>query len=530
MSTATAPVSANLSANPVAITPAVNPWPIALAVMLPTFLEVLDTTIANVSLSHIAGNLSVSNDESTWVLTSYLVANAIIIPCSGWLGQRFGRKRFLLACVAVFTFASMMCGLATSLPMLLLMRVVQGAGGGAFQPIAQAIMMESFPAQKRGMAMGVFGLGVVIAPVLGPVIGGWITDNYNWRWIFLFKVPLGVLAVFLIQRFVHDPPWFREHKPGRLDMFGMAFLSLWLGCQEVLLDKGQEDDWFAASGIRLLGALAVVGLIAFVLRERAARHPFIDLSVLRNRQFTLGAGLMFFAGLSLYGMTALVPMFLQSLLGYTALQSGLTMIPRGLAAVVAMPIVGRLVNVIPGAYLAATGFAVYGISTWWLTGISANLGPAALLWPLVLSGVSIAFMFVPLNTIALGNIPREQMGSASGIINLMRNVGGSVGITVVTTLVARGAQTHQAMLVKHVSAYDPAMLGRLHAMSAHFAAQGDSVAGRMALAKLYHAVVAQADMLAYLDLFAVLTLGCVGCVALTFCMRKTVAAGPVSAH
>ncbi|HZI31378.1 MAG TPA: DHA2 family efflux MFS transporter permease subunit, partial [Candidatus Binatia bacterium] len=276
--------------------PKVNPWLIALTVMLPTFMEVLDTTIANVALTHIAGSLSVSADESTWVLTSYLIANAIVIPCSAWLGQRFGRKNFLMFCVAVFTVASFLCGLATSLPMLLAFRIIQGAGGGAFQPIAQSIMLESFPKEKHGVAMGVYGIGVVIAPIIGPVLGGWITDNYSWRWIFFSKLPAGFLAIWLIQKFIHDPHWIRNAKPARLDVIGLSFMSLWLGCQEVLLDKGQEDDWFGSHFIVLMAALAVIGLIIFIARELTVEKPFVDLRVLKNYNFSLGSVLMFFAG------------------------------------------------------------------------------------------------------------------------------------------------------------------------------------------------------------------------------------------
>src|ERR1700757_1819301 len=298
----------------------VNPWLIALSVMLATFMEVLDTSIANVALSHIAGSLSVSTDESTWVLTTYLISNAIVIPSTAWFGQRFGRKRFLMTCVAIFTISSFLCGLATSLPMLLLMRIIQGAGGGALQPIAQSILLESFPKEKQGQAMGVYGLGVVTAPILGPVLGGWITDNYSWRWIFLINVPVGLLALMLMQRFIHDPHWIRNSRPARLDVIGFGFMSLWLGCQEVLLDKGQEDDWFGSRFIILMAVLAVVGLVVFIARELATEKPFVDLRVLKNYNFSLGLVLMSFAGVTLYGLTAIIPLFLQSLLGYTALQ------------------------------------------------------------------------------------------------------------------------------------------------------------------------------------------------------------------
>ncbi len=512
--------------------PKVNPWLVALTVMLPTFMEVLDTTIANVSLTHIAGSLSVSADEATWVLTSYLISNAIVIPSSAWLGQRFGRKNFLLFCITVFTVASFLCGLATSLPMLLALRVIQGAGGGAFQPIAQSILLESFPKEKHGVAMGVYGIGVVTAPILGPVLGGWITDNYSWRWIFFIKLPAGLLALWLIQRFIYDPPWIRNARPARLDVIGFSFMSLWLGCQEVLLDKGQEDDWFGSRFILLMAVLAVIGLGVFLRRELSAEKPFVDLRVLKNYNFSLGSALMFFAGVTLYSLTAIIPLFLQTLMGYTALTSGLAMIPRGLGALVAMPLAGRLVGKIQGRYLVAGGFLSFGLGTWALAQLSLNLTPWILFWPLFFSGVSIAFMFVPLNTLALGALKPEQIGNASGIFNLMRNVGGSVGISLVTTLVARLAQTHQARLVADLTPYDAGYQSSLHSLATALAARGDAVvtARQQAAGSLYHTLLTQANLLAYLDTFHWFTLLCFACLVGALLLKKVKVHGPVAAH
>ena len=512
--------------------PKVNPWLIALTVMLPTFMEVLDTTIANVALTHIAGSLSVSADQSTWVLTSYLISNAIVIPCSAWLGQRFGRKNFLLFCVTVFTVASFACGLATSLPMLLLFRVIQGAGGGAFQPIAQSIMLESFPKEKHGMAMGVYGIGVVTAPILGPVLGGWITDNYSWRWIFFSKLPAGFLAMWLIQKFIHDPHWIRNAKPARLDVIGLSFMSLWLGCQEVLLDKGQEDDWFGSHFIVLMGALAVVGLIIFIARELTIGKPFVDLRVLKNYNFSLGSVLMFFAGVTLYSLTAVIPLFLQTLMGYTALESGLAMIPRGLGALIAMPLAGRLVGKVEGRYLVAGGFLSFGAASYALAQMSLNLTPWILFWPLFFSGVSIAFMFVPLNTLALGALKPEQIGNASGIFNLMRNVGGSVGISMVTTLTARLAQFHQTNLVANLTPYDTTYQSSLQSTTVALAARGDGLftAHQQAIGSMYHTLLTQANLLAYLDNFRLFALLCLACLVAALLFKHVQVHGPISAH
>ena len=511
--------------------PAINPWLIAMSVMLATFMEVLDTSIANVALEHIAGSLSVSTDQSTWVLTTYLISNAIVIPTTAWFGQRFGRKRFLMTCVGIFTLASFLCGMATSLPMLLLMRVIQGAGGGALQPIAQAIMLESFPKEKQGQAMGIYGLGVVVAPILGPVLGGWITDNYSWRWIFFINVPVGILALTLMQRFIHDPHWIRNARPARLDVIGLSFMSLWLGCQEVLLDKGQEDDWFGSRFIVVMAVLAVIGLVAFIWRVANANKPFVDLRVLKNYNFTLGVVLMFFAGITLYSLTALLPLFLQTLLGYTALQSGYSMIPRGLGALIAMPLVGRLVPKIQGRYLIAFGFLSYGAGAFALAHLSLNLTPWVLFWPLFFSGVAIAFMFVPLNTLALGSLKPEQIGNASGIFNLMRNVGGSVGISMVTTFVARFAQAHQSTLAAHLTPYDTAYQSELHTMASTFANQSTvAIAQQQAVGSIYHTLLSQANLLAYLDNFRWFGLLCLACIAGALLLKKTKLHAPIAAH
>ncbi len=511
--------------------PRVSPWPIALSVMLAAFMEVLDTAIANVSLSHIAGSLSVSTDEATWVLTTYLISNAIVIPTTAWFGQRFGRKRFLMTCLAIFTVASFLCGAATSLSMLLAMRIIQGAGGGALQPVAQSVLLEAFPKEKHGQAMGLYGLGVVIAPIIGPVLGGWITDNFTWRWIFLINVPVGIVALWLMRRFLHDPPWIRNARPARLDVIGFSFMALWLGCQEVLFDKGQEADWFGSHFIVWMAVLAAVGLVAFVTRMRAAKRPFVDLGVLRNYNFSLGLALMFSAGLILYGLTATIPLLLESLLGYTALQSGYAMIPRGLGALIAMPLAGRLVSKVPGRYLVAGGFLVFGASSLAMARLSLALSSADLFWPLFFSGVSIGFIFVPLNTIALGGLEPEKIGNASGIFNLMRNVGGSVGISLVTTFLARSAQAHQTVLVGHLTPYDPAYHSTLQTLAANFAAQSGPVAARQqALASLYHAVVTQANLLAYLDNFRWFAVVGVVCIAAALLFKNVKVSGPIASH
>lgn len=324
--------------------PPVNPWLIAMSVILPTFMEVLDVSIANVALDHIAGSLSASYDQATWVLTTYLIANAIVLPTTGWLSRRFGRKRVLEVCLFTFTAASFLCGISTSLPMLLLMRVLQGLGGGALQPISMSILMESFPQEKQGQALGLYGFGVVFAPIIGPILGGWLTDSYTWRLVFYINLPVGLLAQFLIRRNVDDPPWIKQARTANFDVLGFFLMAMWLGCQEMFLDKGQEDDWFGSAFICWTICISLVSLVAFVWRELKAESPVVDLRILRNRNFSVGAILMTAVGAYLFGMIAILPLFLQTLMGYTAYESGITMIPRGLGALIAMPLAGRLVS------------------------------------------------------------------------------------------------------------------------------------------------------------------------------------------
>jgi DHA2 family multidrug resistance protein len=489
--------------------PSFNPWLIAASVMFATFMEVLDSSVANVALPHIAGSLSATTDESTWVLTSYLVSNAIILPATNWITHFFGRKRFLILCVVIFTLSSALCGAATSLSMLLFARVLQGAGGGALQPIAQAILLESFPPEKRGSAMALYGMGIVVAPIIGPTLGGWITDNYSWRWIFYINVPIGILAALMSNTFVEDPPYIRNQRPGQIDYIGFGLMALGLAALQILLDKGQELDWFSSSFITWVAVLSAVSLIAFVVWELRTREPIVNLRVLANRNFALGTALIALMGIVLYGTTALLPLLLQTLLGYPALQSGLSVSPRGIGAIVSMIIVGRLVGRIDGRYLAMFGFGVLAVSTYWLSDINLEISMSSIALPQIVSGFAMGFVFVPLTILATGTLSNEQIGNATGVYNLMRNVGGSLGIAGVTTMLARGAQVHQAMLVSHLSPYDPALQQRLHALTSGVAAQSDPVtATQSAYGMIYQALVVQANLLSYLDTFRLLAFLC----------------------
>jgi len=506
-------------------TPSFNPWLIAASVMLATFMEVLDTSVANVALPHIAGNLSATPEEATWVLTSYLVSNAIILPAANWLGRFFGRKWFLMVCIAIFTLSSAICGAAGSLGMLIVARIAQGAGGGALQPIAQAVLMESFPKEKRGSAMAVFGLGVVVAPIIGPTLGGWITDNYSWRWIFYINIPIGILAVFMCNMFVQDPPYIREQRPGRIDYLGFGLMALALGAMQLVLDKGQEEEWFASNFITGFVILSFIAAVAFVIWELRSKEPIVDLRVLANRNFAVGTSLMICMGIVLYGTIAMLPLFLQTLMGYPAVDSGMAVSPRGFGAITSMLIVGRLINRIRGRYLVMFGFSVLAYSIYLFSKINLEISISSIVWPNIISGFAMGFIFVPLTTMALGTLSNEQMGNASGVFNLMRNTGGSVGIATVTTMLARGAQVHQANMVAHLTPYDPALQERI----GQLAARGFST--QQAYAGVYGTLVRQATLLSYIDIFRVLSFLCLLCVpaALLF-ERVKKKAGPVAMH
>src|SRR4051812_2541901 len=430
----------------------INPWLIALAVMLATFMEVLDTSIAAVALPYIAGSVSATNDEATWVLTSYLVANAVVLPASSWLSLRFGRKRFLLFCIFLFTAASFACGAATSLGMILIARALQGAGGGALQLLSQSILLETFPPEKRGMAMAVFGLGVVVAPVLGPTLGGWLTDAYSWRWAFYINIPVGVLAIILISRFVEDPPYIKDAKPGKLDKIGFGLLAIWLGAMQLILDRGQEDDWFGATWVRYAFVIMVVCFVWFIISQFTTAKPITDLTIFKNRNFTMGAILIFLFGGCIYGAVTILPLFYQNLMAYDAFSSGLVVSPRGIGAILAMPLVGILVSRVDTRILVSFGFLVFGLCSFAWSNLNTQISPWSLTIPIIISGFSLGFVFVPLNTASLGDLPPQKVGNASGLFNLMRNVGGSVGISVVNTILARHEQLHRTELLHNLSA------------------------------------------------------------------------------
>ncbi len=491
--------------------------------MIATFMEVIDTSIASVALPHIAGSLSATTDEATWVLTSYLVANAVILPASGWLSLRFGRKRFLMTCIIIFTVSSFACGIASNLGMILLSRAIQGAGGGALQPLSQAILLESFPPAKRGAAMAVFGLGVVVAPVLGPTLGGWLTDQYSWRWAFYINIPVGIAALLMISRYITDPPYIKNAKPGRIDAFGLGLLALWVGTLQVILDKGQEDDWLGAPWIRWALAILIISFVGFMFREYLAKAPLVKLSVFTDRNFALGCVLIGLFGGVIYGIVTLLPLFYQTLLGYTASAAGFAVSPRGIGAICVMPIIGVLTGKLDSRVLIFTGFVVFGLTSIQMARITMEIGPYSMLWPIIFSGMASGMVFVPLSTVAMGTLANEQMGNATGLFNLFRNIGGSVGISLVNTLVTRHEQIHRANLAYRIGPQSTAFNQQVANLKGIVGTQG-------AYGMIERTLDQQAALMSYVDDFWYLAVACFFCGLVVLGLKKVTKAGPMGAH
>src|SRR5712671_3993182 len=499
----------------------VNPWIVAIAVMFGTFMEVLDTTVVNVSLPHIAATMSATIDEATWVLTSYLVANAIILPMTGWLASTFGRKRLLMMSVTGFTISSFLCGIAPNLGSLIAFRILQGATGGALQPLSQAVLLESFQPHERGKAMGFWGLGIVVAPIIGPVVGGWLTDSYSWRWVFYINLPVGIASIIMTNLFIFDPPYLRRVAQ-KVDYWGIGMLVVGIGALQYVLDKGQEADWFADRGILALSIVSGVTLLVLLYHEWTTEHPIIDLRVFKERSYATGVFLMTMLGFVLYGTLVLLPVMLQTLLGYPSLQAGIAMAPRGMGSLVMMPIVGFLTSKIDVRKLLATGFFVAGFTLIWLGQLNLQAGYWDIFWPQLLQGTGMALTFVPLTTVAMDPIPRERMGNATSLFNLMRNIGGSIGIAITGTMLTRTQQTTTSLLGSHVSAYDLGGQAMFAQMRAAFIAAGAdaTTATNRAYAALFGMVQRQAAMVAFVGIFQVLGILFLVLIPLVLLMRR----------
>jgi DHA2 family multidrug resistance protein len=494
--------------------------------MLATFMEVLDTSVANVALPHIAGSLSATPEEATWVLTSYLVANAIILPMGAWFSMLIGRKRFYMICVGLFTVSSLLCGMAPTLGLLVLFRVLQGLGGGALQPISQAILVESFPREKQGMAMALYGMGVVVAPVIGPTLGGWITDNFSWGWIFFINLPVGILSLVLTSSLVHDPPYLVRKSIGKdfkVDYMGFGLLALGLGSLEIVLDEGQRNDGFSSNFIVTFAILTAVCLVGVVVWELRQKQPVIDFHVLKERNFALATASMLVLGFVLYGSTALLPLFLQTLLGYTAMLSGMVLSPGGIVICVAMPLVGILLRRYQARWLVIFGVMVSALGLIAMSRFTLQLDFATAVRSRIVQSFGLAFLFVPISTVAFMRIPRERMNYATGLYNLARNIGGSSGIAATTTMLARRAQFHQSVLVSHLTPYDAPYRDALARTSAALQGAGSSAADAAAQSQgvIYGTLLKQSSMLAFADAFWVMGILFLVIIPLMFLIRKT---------
>jgi DHA2 family multidrug resistance protein len=516
--------------------PRFNPWLIALTVTLASFMEVLDTSIANVALPHIAGSVSASEDEATWVLTSYLVSNAIILPLSGWFSLLIGRKRFYMTCVAVFTLSSFLCGIAPTLGLLVLFRVLQGIGGGGLQPSEQAILADTFLPRQRGMAFAIYGIAVVTAPAIGPTLGGWITDNFSWRWIFFINIPVGILSMFLTSFMVDDPPYFiterlrRKATSLRVDYWGIIFIALGLGFLQIVLDKGERDDWWASHFIVTCSLISAAGLLFAIWWEFRVKDPVVDLSLLKNRNFGISSFLMFMVGVVLLGSTVLIPQYLQLIMGYSATDAGMAISPGGVLVMMMLPFVGILLGKVEARWLIGVGLAITSLALIHMTTFNTFIDYRYAAIARCYQAAGLAFLFVPINTAAYAFVPPNKNNAASGLINLARNIGGSVGISLVTTILDRRAQFHQNRLIDHMTALNPNFNQALNSAQRVFTLHGDASGGNGPYALLMQNLQRQAETLSYIDCFWLLGVVFACMVPLVFIMRKQKPGRAAAAH
>jgi DHA2 family multidrug resistance protein len=505
--------------------PSHNPWAVALTVTMATFMEVLDSSIANVSLPHIAGSLGATYDEAVWILTSYLVSAAIVLPVSGWLSTVFGRKRFYMTCVALFTVSSFLCGIAPTLPWLIVARILQGAGGGGLQPSEQAILADTFPVQKRGQAFAVYGMAVVLAPAIGPTLGGWITDNMNWHWIFFINLPVGLLSLFFTSRLVEDPPWLKEEKRGgiKIDYIGLSLLVTGIACFQFVLDKGQESDWFASRLIFALTVVALPTLAAFFLWEWYHPNPIVDVRLLKNRNFGTAVSFSFVLGMVLFGSTVLIPEFLQSSLGYTAEQAGLALMPAGFVLMFMMFVAGRLIATkIDPRLLICIGFLGTSFALRLMTNIYLQIDFTTIVLLRMFQVIFMPLIFIPISTLNYVGVPREKNNQVSGISTFMRNIGGSIGTSGLSVFLTRQNQTHQNSMASHTSLGDPNFRQMLNGLTAMFTARGfdAATAAKKAMAMAYFTMQSQAGAVSFKNAFFVMSLMIVCLSPLPFIMRR----------
>ncbi len=501
----------------------INKWLITITVMLPAIMEIIDTSVANVALPHMQGSLNAGTDEVTWVLTSYLVANAVVLPMTGWLSRMFGRKRFLMTCIVLFTMASLACGASPSLAMLIFFRVLQGAAGGALIPISQAILMETFPPSQRGMAMAIFGVGAMFGPIVGPALGGWITDNMNWRWIFYINLPVGIVAMIMCAFFIFDPAYLRQKAESfKIDYWGLFLLVAGMGSLQIMLDKGQQEDWFNSSFIIAFAVITVASLIALIWVELTHEHPIVNLRLFKSVSFSAGNLIMFVVGFALYSSIMLIPLFLQTLMGYSATDAGMVMAPGGVATLITMPLIGAALAKRDGRKIVFCGLLLGATSMFIMQGLNLEGAFWNYTWPRIVLGFGLAMIFVPLTTVTLASISRTEMGNATGIFNLLRNIGGSVGIALAATLLARYQQFYQTTLVAHINPYNPTWQTRFAALKQALIAKGinASQADTTALGMMYGAVRRQAGSLAFNRIFFIIGLAFLVIIPLLLLLKR----------
>ncbi|HTY21019.1 MAG TPA: DHA2 family efflux MFS transporter permease subunit [Geobacteraceae bacterium] len=499
----------------------INKWLVTITVMLPTIMEIVDTSVANVALPHMQGSLNAGTDEVTWVLTSYLVSNAVVLPMTGWLSRVFGRKRFLITCIIIFTSASFLCGSAPNLATLVLFRIIQGAGGGALIPNSQAILLETFPPRERGMANAIFGVGAMFGPIVGPALGGWITDNLNWRWIFYINIPIGVIAVIMAYFFIFDPSYLKRGKM-KMDYWGLSLLVIGLGSLQIVLDKGQHEDWFNSSFIMVFAVLSAVSLLILPIVEMRHESPVINLRLFRDISFSAGNLTMFMVGFCLYSSIMLIPLFLQTLMGYDATLAGMVLAPGGVATLITMPFVGVLITHYDGRKVVLAGLITGACAMFLMRGLTLEASYWDFVWPRVVLGFGLAMTFVPLTTVTLATIPREEMGNATGLFNLLRNIGGSVGIAVSATMLSRYGQFYQNTLVSNITPYSLRSQEKLLALKHAALTHGTDLASadKVSYSLLYGIVKRQAGILAYNRIFFIMGLAFLAIIPFLLLLKK----------
>lgn len=503
--------------------PAINKWLITVTVMLPAIMEIIDTSVANVALPQIQGSLNAGRDEITWVLTSYLVSNAVVLPMTGWLARLFGRKRFQLTCICLFTLSSLLCGASPNLETLIFFRVVQGAAGGALIPISQAILMETFPPHQRGMAMAIFGVGAMFGPIVGPALGGWITDNLNWRWIFYINLPIGLVAILMNAFFIFDPEYLKRGASAiKIDYWGLILLTTGMGALQVVLDKGQQDDWFNSSFILTFSIIAVVSLAVLIWVELTNEHPVINLRLFKNVSFSAGNFIMFVVGFCLYSSIMLIPLFLQTLMGYSATDAGMVLAPGGVATLITMPFIGAALARRDGRKIVMIGLLIGALSMFVMQCLNLETSYWDFVWPRVILGVGLAMVFVPLTTVTLSTIPRHEMGNATGMFNLLRNIGGSVGIAISATLLARYEQFYQTSLAAHITQYSTTWQMRYAVIKEALITKGiaASQADQTALGLVYGMVRRQAGALAFNRIFFIIGIAFLSILPLLLLLKR----------